>query len=628
VLFRPASALADLPQSCGPYFRIVDWNVSGADKNWNRGKDAEVADFIVSHVTSYGANVITLQEVTAASLGDIEGALPGWDCQYHQFSNVYEDVDDKFVDDNIAVCVDGTADSSYWKRLADVDPNELPDDRPPLYWWGYVQVEYGGVLITSVHTRSYWNDQHVTELHEDVKTGIISGDYNFEYPETNPNVPENPDFDPSVPDWYQTDLDREWTIDGYERDADGNLILDENGNKMPWEKKIDHVLTVEKPQQIDGFPGADGDDNPPPPLEPFHSAHRVLLGELTFDETPSIAAAITNTVQPIEVDGSCTASVEFQITLHHYCCLDPDNCSASATWAFASYTSNEPDDSTGDGSTIDDCVVNPDGQGFCARGERMGRSTAGLVFKRPPATGRCFTGGGRQRFPGVFPAAPCSIRPGTHVGLSGVASCQCHRMVLGEMIPAGGQAGSMIRRHSVCLRRSRLSSRDHSHTRQHQHHGEGEAQGALRQAVGQPCPDLGEGNGGDGQGEGRRQVDQAEAGAALAEPLAALEQIDGSTAHRRHHQYRRGVTHAAAQGNASPMAGRKEAEASAGILLRVPSTSRGHPVEREKQRRLSVDAGEVRRARRHPLEIFSTGAALSALPPTARLRGRGRSMMH
>ena len=120
------------------------------------------------------------------------------------------------------MCVDGTAKNFQWKRLANVseDPNELPDFPGP-YWWGYVQAEYEGVLITSVHTRSYWSHEHVTELHEDVKTGIVSGDFNFRDPTKNPNIPPNPAFDPTVPDWYQTDLDWEWTIDGFEIDEHG-----------------------------------------------------------------------------------------------------------------------------------------------------------------------------------------------------------------------------------------------------------------------------------------------------------------------------------------------------------------------------------------------------------------------
>ncbi|HKQ60602.1 MAG TPA: peptidoglycan DD-metalloendopeptidase family protein [Candidatus Polarisedimenticolaceae bacterium] len=47
--------------------------------------------------------------------------------------------------------------------------------------------------------------------------------------------------------------------------------------------------------------------------------------ELGVDSDPqTIAAAITNAVQPIEVDTACEATVEFTVTIHDNCCLDPD----------------------------------------------------------------------------------------------------------------------------------------------------------------------------------------------------------------------------------------------------------------------------------------------------------------
>src|SRR6185369_5447682 len=39
----------------------------------------------------------------------------------------------------------------------------------------------------------------------------------------------------------------------------------------------------------------------------------------------TIGATITNAEQPVEVDGSCEASVEFQIDLHDNCCLNVDD---------------------------------------------------------------------------------------------------------------------------------------------------------------------------------------------------------------------------------------------------------------------------------------------------------------
>jgi hypothetical protein len=38
----------------------------------------------------------------------------------------------------------------------------------------------------------------------------------------------------------------------------------------------------------------------------------------------TISAAIMNAVQPVEVDGACEAIVEFKVTIHDNCCLDPD----------------------------------------------------------------------------------------------------------------------------------------------------------------------------------------------------------------------------------------------------------------------------------------------------------------
>ena len=66
---------------------------------------------------------------------------------------------------------------------------------------------------------------------------------------------------------------------------------------------------------------------------------------------------------------------------HRYVCLDAgdfdpviaDNCAANPTWEFAACSSDQPDNALGDGNTIDDCVLDADGQGFCARSERAGR---------------------------------------------------------------------------------------------------------------------------------------------------------------------------------------------------------------------------------------------------------------
>jgi hypothetical protein len=445
-VFLPASAIAQEIESCE--FRIVDWNVSG--KQVNLGNDARVVASVIKYVEEIDANVITLQEVTDISLGLLEAELPDWDCEY-----------DLFGVDYIAICVDGTASDFSSKPLETVDPDRPPAD-PNDRWWGYVQVEYEGVLITSVHSRSLWADQHLRELYEDVQTGIIAGDFN-------PTDPE----DPADLGWHQTASDLEWTWEGPHEGE-------------PFSGKIDHVLTVEEPQQASG----DARDKE-------GSDHRVVLGEVTFQEDPTISAVITNAQQPIEVDGSCMATVEFQLTLHDNCCLDPsnlaldvrasnptanatldavsidsivalgprdvevtghvdvsalescpaeivieataedcagfvadtaalgtggsvlaldttapeitgsdddlfclwppnheyvcfdadefnpvitDNCAGTSTWQFEACTSNQPDNGRWDGNTIDDCVLDGDARGFCARSERAGRISAGRRY--------------------------------------------------------------------------------------------------------------------------------------------------------------------------------------------------------------------------------------------------------
>jgi hypothetical protein len=211
----------------------------------------------------------------------------------------------------------------------------------------------------------------------------------------------------------------------------------------------------------------------------------------------TISAAITNAQQPVEVDADCMASVEFSVTIHDNCCLDPDNlalavtaanptnnatlgsvvidsvvangprdvdvtghvdvsnltscpavvvidasaqdcsgnvvdtvsqgtsasvdvldtmppqvtqsdddlfclwppehtyvcfdasqfspqvsdnCDAAPTWAFDSCTSDQPDNGLGDGNTTDDCVLDEDAQGFCARSERAGQILEGRRY--------------------------------------------------------------------------------------------------------------------------------------------------------------------------------------------------------------------------------------------------------
>ena len=277
VLSTTISAVSEAQlESCE--YRVVDWNPAGTDSDWNLGNDIPVAEAVASYVQSLDANVITLQEVTPTTLAYIEVLLPDWDCEGHPFP------EDGTLGD-IAVCVKGSVENFRATPL----PDHGNTDRPR--HWGYVQTEYQGSLITSVHTRDFWDVEHVGDLHTAVTTGIIAGDFNHQFPE-NPGCPDEPTcaLDPI---WHQTDLDREVTW----QDA-----------------KIDHVLTVEAPHQVSGGAG-----------DKHGSNHSVVLAQVTFPpQGPGIAVTIANAQQPVEVDGDCAAHVEFRIAIRDNCCLDPD----------------------------------------------------------------------------------------------------------------------------------------------------------------------------------------------------------------------------------------------------------------------------------------------------------------
>lgn len=266
-------------------FRVVQWNAAGLDTKWgNYHQPIKIADTVIDYVNQIDANVVTLQEIEPATVAHLESELPGWTC--HAFP---------VGADEVAVCVDGPA-SNFASVDLGIYDGLVPD--PP--WWGYAQLEYRGTLITSVHTRKAWRHEHVRDLHRDVPSGILGGDFNFADPEVAPVIDPG---DEGLPVWFETDLDHEWTWEG-DWANDGVYI----------QIKIDHVLSVEEPAYVWGD-AADKEG----------SNHRVLLGEVIYPRVgPEITVAASNPTQPIEVDAGCAATVEFEITIHDGCCLDPD----------------------------------------------------------------------------------------------------------------------------------------------------------------------------------------------------------------------------------------------------------------------------------------------------------------
>ena len=272
------------PESCE--VRLVDWNASGSELNL--GHDIDVAEAVIDFVGSHDADVVTLQEVTDATLDHLEANLADWDCRASRFGL-----------DNIAICVKGTGSGFSASPLGDYsDEEECPVE--PSANWGYVQLEHEGVVITSAHARECWDEQHVRELHEEVTTGVVGGDLALE---------AAAEFPADLPDWFQTDLDLEWTWEG-DRDGDGT---DE-------QLKVDHILTVEEPAFVWGTATGDGS-----PVDKKGSDHRPVLGVVHFPaDDPEVTPTITNPQQPLAVDDDCLATVTFDVALHDACCLDPD----------------------------------------------------------------------------------------------------------------------------------------------------------------------------------------------------------------------------------------------------------------------------------------------------------------
>ncbi len=214
--------------------RVVDWNPSGSD--WNLGNDIGVADSVIDLVDYMDAQIVTLQEVTLASLDHVEASLPGWSCERELFGADY-----------IAVCTDGpftsvAEDEPSLESACDVKP--VCCDADPSYgaWAGYVQGEYAGMLITSVHTANCADDEHIDEIYREVTTGIVAGDFNHE--------------SPAVDGWTQTDENLEWTW----------------GWSPAAQVKLDHVFAIEDTEDVYGDAWNDKEG----------SNHRPVVAGITF----------------------------------------------------------------------------------------------------------------------------------------------------------------------------------------------------------------------------------------------------------------------------------------------------------------------------------------------------------
>jgi hypothetical protein len=97
------------------------------------------------------------------------------------------------------------------------------------------------------------------------------------------------------------------------------------------------------------------------------------------DTTPPV-------VEPAEGDLYCIKSVSHEyycFGMHEFVPLISDNCEDNYTqqcetgvedfsWWFEDCPSDQPDNGTGDGNTLNDCRVDPNGQWICVRAERAG----------------------------------------------------------------------------------------------------------------------------------------------------------------------------------------------------------------------------------------------------------------
>ena len=206
--------------------RIVNWNASAHERNKHRPAATVstpwltlpgIADDILAQVDYFNANVITLQEQREDVYRALRDGLferderdglldhRAWTCEAHEFGAMR---------DFRITCVKGPLANLRVRRLVNAGALHYPRDKNREFW-GYMQVDYYGVTITNVHVRDHWDRQHVCQLHHEVRTGVVAGDFNYPTPEQSP--------DHQLP-WFQTDV---------------------NGPPTWQQEKIDHVLTVE-----------------------------------------------------------------------------------------------------------------------------------------------------------------------------------------------------------------------------------------------------------------------------------------------------------------------------------------------------------------------------------------------
>ena len=212
-------------------FRVVNWNACGTGDCGVPDNDS-IAALVAERAQEYEANVITLQEGNGELHWMLERLLGrSWTC-YAWWTG----------GELLITCVKGEAQDFEGKDLEGK-------------YGAYTQLRYRGVMITNVHTQCGRNDDdicarsrdvHVPQLHREVKTGIVAGDFNLENPE--------------YPDWHQTNPNPRITLPN-------------------WEETVDHVLSVEEPLS------SWGEVLDHPEGHPDISNHRMIVAGVTL-ETP------------------------------------------------------------------------------------------------------------------------------------------------------------------------------------------------------------------------------------------------------------------------------------------------------------------------------------------------------